>query len=142
MVYELKTKMSDDNVRSFLETIENTEKQSDCVTLLDIFTQISWKEAKMWWKNIIGFWTYTYKYSSGQTWDWMRTGFAPRAWGISLYIMPGYELWNMKDYLSKLGKHKTWRSCLNIKSLSDIDLKVLGDIIKAWLDDMKERYPE
>jgi len=56
--------------------------------------------------------------------------------------MPGYGFWNMQELLSKLWKHKAWKSCINIKKLSDIDIKVLEEIIKTWLDDMERMYPE
>ena len=141
MTYELKTKISDDSVENFLNTISDEAKRTEAFQLLEIFQQISWKPAKMWWSTIVGFGTYTYKYASGQTWDWMRTGFAPRAAGFSLYIMPGYNFGNMQDLIAKLWKHKAWRSCLNIKKLSDIDLGVLEQIIQLGLDDVKERYP-
>ncbi len=36
----------------------------------------------------------------------------------------------MAPLLKKLGKHKTGKSCLYIKILDDVDLKVLGEIIK------------
>lgn len=45
--------------------------------------------------------------------------------------MDGYD-----DYaatLAKLGKHKTGRSCLYLNKLADVDMKVLGDLIKASL---------
>jgi len=142
MVYELKTKISDTDVKAFLDTIEDEQKRDDCFQLLEIFERLSWHKAKMWWTTIIWFDTYTYTYASGQTWDWMRTGFAPRAGGLSLYIMPGYQFDEMKKLLAKLWKHKVGKSCINIKKLSDIDLKVLEKIIQFWLDDMKKRYPK
>jgi len=142
MVYKIKTQISNDNVRNFLETIKDTEKREDALILLEIFERISGYKAKMWWKTIIGFGTYHYQSKSGCEWDWMRTGFAPRAAGFSVYIMPWYELWNISELMDKLWKYKSWKSCLNIKKLSDIDIWILEKIIKAWLDDMKERYPE
>jgi hypothetical protein len=104
--------------------------------------RLSWKPAKMWWSSIIWFWNYHYKYASGQEWDWMRAGFAPRAAGFSLYIMPGYQFGNIPELMAQLWKYKAWKSCLNIKKLSDIDLRVLEKIIQWGLDDMKQRYPE
>ena len=71
----------------------------------------------------------------------MRTGFSPRKANLSLYIMPGYQFDKMSDLLSQLGKHKTSKgSCLYIKKLSDIDLKVLEKIILFSLEIMKEKY--
>lgn len=55
--------------------------------------------------------------------------------------MPGYQFEKMTDLLEKLGKHKTSKgSCLYIKKLSDIDLKVLEEIIQFSLNIMKEKY--
>jgi len=142
MAYTLKTQESNDSVEAFIESIEDTQKKEDSKVLLEIFTRLSWEPAKMWWANIIGFWNYHYIYASGNSWDWMRTGFSPRMTWISLYTMPGYEFWNMPELMSKLWKYKHWKSCLNIKKLSDIDLGVLEEIITLWLKDMAERYPE
>jgi len=142
MSYELKTKVSDDDVESFITSIENPQKKDDCLILLDIFHQVSWYKAKIWWKNILGFGSYHYKYTSGCEWDWMRTWFAPRAAWISIYIMPGYEFDTMQHLMDKLWKYKHGKSCLNIKKLSDINLKVLEEIIKLGLEDMKKKYPE
>jgi len=80
MSYKLKTQLNDTSVRNFLESIQDSQKWVDCLEILELFERVSGYEGKMWWKNIIGFWTYTYKYASGHTWDWMRTGFSPRAW--------------------------------------------------------------
>jgi len=141
MPYELKTKLSDADVSDFLNTIEDIQKREDSFKLLDIFSRLSWEDAKMWWSAIIGFWTYHYQYASGQEWDWMRTGFSPRKTALTIYIMPGYQFDEMENLLSKLGKYKTGRSCLYIKKLADIDLQILEEIIKFGLDDMKKKYP-
>lgn len=141
MSYELKTKLNDASVTKFLNTIEDTQKKEDSFKILDIFTEITWESAKMWWNSIIGFGTYHYKYASGQEGDWMRTGFSPRKTALTLYIMPGYQFDEMEDLLWKLGKYKTGKSCLYIKKLSDIDLKVLKQIIEWGWNDMKKKYP-
>ncbi|MEZ9822572.1 hypothetical protein AB4238_18405 [Shewanella sp. 10N.286.45.A1] len=44
--------------------------------------------------------------------------------------------------LPKLGKHKTGKSCLYIKRLSDVDLAVLSELIRDSIAKMKKRYPE
>lgn len=142
MVYKLKTQINNANVTDFLNSLEDQQKREDSFKLLDIFRRISQCEAKMWWSTIIGFGTYTYKYASGQTWDWMRIWFSPRKTGLSIYIMPGYNFSEIEILLSKLWKYKSGKSCLNIKKLSDIDLKVLEEIIHFWLKEMERMYPE
>lgn len=143
MVYELKTKENNADVLTFLDTIEDIQKKEESLQILDIMTRISGKPAKMWGKSIIGFGSYHYKYDSWQEGDFMRVGFSPRKANISIYIIPGYQFESMKEILNRLGKHKTSKgSCLYIKKLSDIDLKVLEEVISFGLDEMQKKYPE
>lgn len=136
---ELKTIVSDANIEDFLNSIENEEQKQDCFKLLEIMKEITSQEPKMWWEAIVGFWSYTYKYSSWRTWDWMRVAFSPRKNYTSVYVMPGYDdFWWL---LENLWKFKSWKSCLNIKKLSDINIKVLKEIIISWYKKMEELYP-
>jgi len=69
----------------------------------------------------------------------LRIGFSSRAQNISIYILPGYQ--DFEDELSRLGKHKTGKSCLYIKRLSDVDEAVLSEIMAKGLKIMEEKYP-
>ena len=140
MAYILKTQLTDENIENFLNTIEEKQKRDEAFILLDMFNRITKIPAKMRWTSIIGFGSYHYTYASGQTGDWMRTGFSPRKTSFSVYVMPGYNMW-MESLLKKLGKHKMWKSCLTIKKLSDVDLKILEQIIQKGLDIMEGQYP-
>ena len=139
MVYTPKTQINSANVKDFLNTVEDPIKREDSFKLLDMFTKISGEPAKMWWSSIVGFGSYHYKTTSCE-WDWMRTWFSPRKWAISVYIMPGYNFDKMPELLENLGKYNAWKSCLNIKKLEDIDMKVLEEIVKKGLEVMEERY--
>lgn len=61
------------------------------------------------------------------------TGFSPRKDSLTLYLMPGLDAHTA--LLAKLGKHKTSKSCLYIKTLRDVDPVVLkrlvGDAVKV-----------
>ena len=57
----------------------------------------------------------------------MLTGFSPRKANLTLYILSGLD--GAEAQLAKLGKHTTGNSCLHIKRLSDVDLKVLEQLI-------------
>lgn len=140
MVYKIKTKVQDTNVSDFLNSIEDSQKREDSFQLLEIFTKLSWEEAKIWWDAIVGFWTYHYKYASGQEWDWMRTWFSPRKTGLSIYIMPGYNFNEIQNLLDKLGTFKNGKSCLSIKKLTDINIQILEKIIQFGLDEMKKMH--
>ncbi len=138
MAYKLKTTATDENVVGFLNTVDPKEKREDCLRLLDMMQDITGEKAVLWGK-IIGFGKYKYKASSYDA-EYLKTGFAPRAAGISVYLMTGYE--DYSKYLTKLGKHKKGKSCLNIKKLEDLDLEVLKTMIKLDWDKMSERYPD
>jgi hypothetical protein len=88
--------------------------------------------------DIFGFGSYHYKYASGREGDFMLTGFSPRKQNLSLYIMAGFR--DFDTLLAKLGKHKTGKSCLYIKRLDDIDLKVLELLISRSIKYMRTKY--
>ena len=141
MVYEPKTKVNNVDVGEFLNAVEDIQKREDSSKLLDMFTRITGEPAKMWGSSIVGFGSYHYKTASCEG-DWMRTGFSPRKWALSIYVMPGYAFDKMPEYLDKLWKFKAGKSCLNIKKLEDIDMNILEKIVKKWLEIMEEKYPE
>lgn len=58
--------------------------------------------------------------------------------GPTIYIMPDYE--DYSDLMKKIGPHKLGKSCLYLKNLEGIDLKVLKKLIKAGLRDLKKLY--
>jgi hypothetical protein len=63
------------------------------------------------------------------------TGFSPRKAALSIYILSGFG--RIPNLLKKLGKHKTGVSCLYIKKLEDVDMKVLAEIIKESVKSIK-----
>ena len=135
---ELKTKLNDSSVEAFLNAVEDDQKRADSFKLLKMMEEISGEPAKMWGTNIVGFGTYHYVYASGREGDWMLTGFSPRKASISVYLMAGFE--EFDDELAGLGKHKVGKGCLYVKTLSDIDEKILRKMIKKSIGIMKKRY--
>lgn len=136
---ELKTKLNDGSVEDFLNSVEDEQKKKDSIEVLNIMTQITGDDAKMWGSSIIGFGNYHYKYDSGREGDWFITGFSPRKQALTLYIMAGFSRYD--ELLQKLGKYKTGKSCLYVKKLEDIDLNVLKELISSSVKYMKEKYP-
>jgi len=47
-MYELKTKETDVSVIEFIESVDHPKKREDAYRLLDIFTEVTGYEAKMW----------------------------------------------------------------------------------------------
>ncbi len=124
---ELKTKLNDKSVLKFINSIPDEKKRKDSLAILDMMKKITKEEPKMWGHSIIGFGTYHYKYASGREGDWFLAGFSPRKQNFSLYIMSGFKEYG--ELLNRLGKHKTSKACLYIKSLDDIDTKTLKELI-------------
>lgn len=126
-MYELKTRVNDADVKAFLALVEPAHKREDSFVLLDMLSEITKEQPKMWGDSIIGFGSYYYQTKSGCAGDWMKIAFAPRKQYLSVYIMDGYN--DYSDLLDKLGKHKKGKSCLNINRLADIDLEVLKQLM-------------
>jgi hypothetical protein len=137
---ELKTQKTNASVAAFLATVEDEGKRKDSQELVKIFEELSKEKATMWGASIIGFGQYHYKSErSKQQGDWPLTGFSPRKQNLTIYIMSGFG--DQKKLLEKLGKHKvSGGSCLYINHLSDINVDVLKELIKASLKYMKEKY--
>ena len=134
-----KTIENETSVQDFLNSVKDEQKREDSFKILDMMQEISGYEPKMWGTSIIGFGSFHYKYDSGREGDMCRIGFSPRAQSLTLYMITGYS--ESSDDLARLGKHKTGKSCLYIKRLSDVDEDVLRDMIQKDLDKMAEKYP-
>lgn len=135
---ELKTKPTGDDVRAFLDTIEDEQKRADSFAILELMESIVGEPAKMWGSSIVGLAEYHYKYASGREGDWFLAGFSPRKQALTLYLMPGIERY--ADLLEKLGKHKIGKGCLYVKRLADVDLVVLEKLIRQSVKHLKEAY--
>lgn len=138
-MYELKTKETDRSVIEFIEQIDNLKKRSDAYQLLDIFTETTGHEAKMWGPSIIGFGKYHYKYASGHEGDAPLAGFSPRKAKISLYVSLGQK---REELLHHFGKHTTGKACIYINKLADVDIDVLKAMINQSVSFLTETYPE
>ena len=124
---ELKTKPSNRSVARFLASIDDETVRQDCRTLVKIMGQATHGRPTMWGKSIVGFGTYRYTYASGRSGEWFLTGFAPRKRELTLYIGSGFEGYG--TLMKGLGKVKTGKGCLYLKSLDDIHLPALRKLI-------------
>lgn len=110
---------------------------ADSQTLIEIMSEITKEPATMWGPSIIGFGSYHYVYESGREGDMPLVGFSPRASALSLYIISGFE--DVPELMEKLGKHKTGKGCLYIKSLDDVHLPTLKQLIRKSIREAKKR---
>jgi hypothetical protein len=138
-MYELKTKENDRSVIEFIENVDNPKKREDAYKLLDIFSETSGFEAKMWGPSIIGFGSYHYKYDSGHEGDAPLVGFSPRKAKISLYFATGDK--KREELLKDFGKYTSGKACVYINKVADIDVDVLRKLIQQSIEFLKKMYP-
>jgi len=135
---ENKTKPNKASVAAFINSIEDKQKRSDVRKVAKMMREATGSRARMWGTNIVGYGTYHYKYESGREGEFMITGFAPRNQALTLYIIPGFR--HFESLMSKLGKYKTGKSCLYITRLSDVDEKVLMQLIVDSVKYMRKNH--
>lgn len=137
---ELKTKQTSEDVRDFILGFADSEqKRNDSFELLDLFSEITGFEPRMWGTSIIGFGSYHYKSErSSQEGDWPLVGFSPRKAAISLYVYTGAS--EHEYLLEGLGKYKMGKACIYIKRFSDINQDVLRKLVTETINFLQTRY--
>lgn len=136
---ELKTKPTEISVDAFIEAVPDPQRREDARAVRAMMERITGAPAKMWGPSIIGFGSY--RYPCGKNWGEMcRLGFSPRKTELVLYVLT--ESGGQEALLARLGKHKTGKSCLYVKKLSDVDEGVLEALTVHALDHMNRKYPE
>ena len=135
---ENKTKATEASVESYLSAIEDEARRKDCEALAQLMTKATKQPPKMWGTSIVGFGSYHYKYESGREGDSCLTGFSSRKSDISVYLLASFP--RREELLSKLGKYKVGGGCLYIRKLSDVDLKVLEQLVVGSVTERKRHY--
>ena len=134
----LKTKATDASIDDYIASRANEEQKADCKTLMVMLKRVTKEMPKMWGPSIVGYGLYKYTYESGRTGEMCSTGFAIRGRELVVYLTAdGSE---QEALLAKLGKHRMGKSCLYIKKLADIDMKVLEQLVVGSLAQLKVRY--
>lgn len=126
---EAKTKPTEVTIDNFFNSIEDETKRADSFTLAELMQKVTKEKPVMWGPAIVGFGSYHYKYDSGHEGDSCIIGFSPRKTSLTLYIGKDFE--GFDELMPKLGKHKMSGGCLHIKKLSDVDMKILKEVITA-----------
>jgi hypothetical protein len=135
---KLKTTVNDADVLKFLQSVEHEKRKEDSLVVLELMKEVTGEEPKMWGSSIVGFDQYHYKYDSGREGDFFKVGFSPRKQSLTVYIMPGFERY--EELMDQLGKYKTGKSCLYINKLEDVDMEVLGQLIRESYEYMNKKY--
>lgn len=116
--------------------VDNEQKKADSFRLIELLSEWSGFEPKMWGPTIIGFGSYHYKYASGHEGDAPILGFSPRKAEFSLYVYSPIE--EQKSMLESLGKFKMGKSCIYVKKLADIDVAVLEKMCRSSIAYVEE----
>jgi Domain of unknown function (DU1801) len=135
---EIKTKATDANIDEYIVSRASEEQKADCKALMAMLKRVTKEKPLMWGPSIVGYGHYKYTYESGRTGEMCRTGFAIRGKELVVYLIA--EGGEQAVLLDKLGKHKMGKSCLYIKKLADIDMKVLEQLVVGSLAQLKARH--
>jgi len=135
---DLKTKPNRKSVEQFLRSVKDKKKRDDCFAVLKLMKQITKTKPKMWGPSIVGFGTYHFQYESGREGDFFLTGFSPRKENLTLYIMAGFSRYD--SLMKKIGRVKTGKSCLYIKSLDDVNMSALKRLIEQSVKHIAKKY--
>jgi len=138
MAKENKTKLTGVSVESYLDAIESDERQKDCRALAKLMAKATGEKPKMWGTSIVGFGSYHYKYDSGREGDSCLTGFSSRKGEIAIYMMAEFP--KREQLLAKLGKHEAGKGCLYIKTMAEVDPKILEQLVAGTLAERAKKY--
>ncbi len=126
------------SVADYLAAITDDKRRNDCLAIVTLITESTGLEPKMWGPAIVGFGSYYYVYESGREGDASLTGLASRVNAITLYF--GSQFDDREVLLSKLGKYKEGKSCLYVQRIEDIDMGILGEIVKNSTEYSKQNH--
>lgn len=130
MAYIPKTRVTDQNVDDFLQTVEE-RRRDEAYKIIEMMQRVSGEEPKMWGPSMIGFGKYHYISKSKIEADWFKIGFSPRKAKLSFYVSCDAD--EFADDLAELGKHTRGKGCIYANKLDDIDMKVLEKMTRyAW----------
>ncbi len=135
---ENKTKATSASVEDYIAAIADDTRREDCRALAKLISRVTKYPPTMWGTGIVGFGSYHYKYESGREGDSCLVGFASRKSDISIYLHCGNS--DRTALLAKLGKHKMGKGCLYLHKLSDIDNKILEQLVAVSVAEMKRQH--
>ncbi|HVQ89161.1 MAG TPA: DUF1801 domain-containing protein [Actinomycetes bacterium] len=136
---KLKTKKNEGSVTAYINGLENPTRRSEARQLVALMRRVTGQKPTMWGTSMVGFGSYHYTYASGREGDWFATGFAARKQAMTVYLIDGFDEYG--PLLEALGKHSLGKSCLYLKSLADVDLAVLEELIERSYAAMLKSNP-
>lgn len=122
------------NIDGYLAAIEEPRK-SEIIKLHELIQQTVPELKPNWTFNMIGYGMFHYKYASGREGDWPMISLASQKNYISLYINAADDQGYIAErYQDRLPKANIGKSCIRFKSLADVDLNVIKEVLLAGAD--------
>ena len=125
-----KTRPTAVSVDDFLAEVRPESRRADALALYEMMARLSGEPARMWGPSIVGFGVREYPYESGRAGEILKVGFSPRKPATVLYVAAQAE---SNPAVAALGKVKTGKGCIYIRSLADINLERLERLIADTL---------
>lgn len=135
---ENKTRETGASVERYLASIDDDTRRGDCGALVRLMAKATKLPPRIWGSSIVGFGSYHYRYDSGREGDSCLVGFSSRKGDISIYGL--HSAVNADGLLAKLGRHRAGKGCVYIKTLADVDLKVLARLVASAAAKKGRRY--
>jgi len=133
-----KTVPTSGSVTGFLDGVSDPARRADCDTIVALMTKATGDAPRMWGASIVGFGEVYCPGSGGRFSHAPRLGFSPRKTALTLYLIDGVQQHGAD--LATLGPHDVGKGCLYLSTLADVDLKVLGRILKASVTNSKRLF--
>lgn len=133
---ENKTKPTAVSVSGYIAALPDETKRADARTLIKMMQKATGEKPKMWGPSIIGFGSQHYVYETGREGDMPIVGFSPRKPALVLY---GMGIDREKALAAKLGKYTRGKGCVYIKRLTDVDMKVLEQLVVRNVKDTRAK---
>ncbi|MGH2722340.1 MAG: DUF1801 domain-containing protein [Actinomycetota bacterium] len=87
------------------------------------------------WDGVLGYGPYRYRYAGGREGESYVVGLANRAQYVSVYLNAAEDgAYLAEANASRLGRVSVGRSCIRFRRLEDIDLGVLGELVRRAAD--------
>lgn len=117
--------------QEYIDLILDSARKEEIIKL-DEFIQKTVPDLKPFiLAGMIGYGKIRYKSASGREGDWSVIALASQKNYISVYICAtDGRQYLAESYKSKLPKADIGKSCIRFKRTADIDLKILGEVIK------------
>lgn len=117
----------DEKVRFFLDSIKEEKKRADCYALLDLMTAVTGETGERRQDSAVGFGLCKLPETASDQKQHSLIGFSPEDDHIAIHIFADFSLFT--PLLEKLGTYSIKNSTICIKSLDEIDIAVLRELI-------------